>query len=538
MIKKYIFVIFYFCCFSFGLYAQQPNFEWVARYQKPPNSGAAKNHLALDKLGNIYMAGEIYDTTTQRDLLLVKYNQNGDTLWTRRYNTIINNDEFLTGIVVDSIGNVYVCGYSGLGFGATKIVLLRYNPAGVLLWEKLYAEPGSSSQSPGSIILDRTGNIYVCAVYWYGSQPLNGITLKYNPAGDTIWTRKKIQSGYEFNENFTAIDSNNNLLVSGLKTFVSLNQRSYMVIKYDSNGNELWTALTPGTGFVNVQGLAIDANGNCYIACSTGDYTLIKYNVNGILQWQTSYNGPGNLEDLPTGLSLDLNGNIFLTGSSFSTNTASDYTTIKYNPNGDTIWSRKYNGPANGSDKPYAIFTDNQNNVYITGAAKFTNTELNIATIKYSNSGNELWTIYYNNQTNGENYSYNVICDNNYNVFISGISNGNVSSFDYITIKYSQTVSIMPIAGTTPIKYKLDQNFPNPFNPVTQIKFEILKNNTFTRITVYDITGKEIQTLVNEKLNKGTYLITFDAVNHSSGVYFYKIFTDDYSDTKKMMLIK
>jgi hypothetical protein len=95
-------------------------------------------------------------------------------------------------------------------------------------------------------------------------------------------------------------------------------------------------------------------------------------------------------------------------------------------------------------------------------------------------------------------------------------------------------------------EFELMQNYPNPFNPVTKIKFDIAPllrgvgeaRGVFTSLKVFDITGREIKTLVNEKLNPGTYEVTFDGSNLSSGVYFYKIRAGEYSETKRMILTK
>jgi hypothetical protein len=90
--------------------------------------------------------------------------------------------------------------------------------------------------------------------------------------------------------------------------------------------------------------------------------------------------------------------------------------------------------------------------------------------------------------------------------------------------------------------FELYQNYPNPFNPVTVIRYSLLVNSN-VRMKVYNISGKEIATLVNEKLKAGTYEIPF-SINRftgnqiSSGVYFYRLETDNFSDTKKMLLIK
>jgi hypothetical protein len=86
-------------------------------------------------------------------------------------------------------------------------------------------------------------------------------------------------------------------------------------------------------------------------------------------------------------------------------------------------------------------------------------------------------------------------------------------------------------------KYSLSQNYPNPFNPVTIIKFRI-KDSRFVTLKIYDITGKEVEILVNEKKSPGVYEVTFDGGKLSSGVYFYKLISGDFSETKRMIMIK
>ena len=88
-----------------------------------------------------------------------------------------------------------------------------------------------------------------------------------------------------------------------------------------------------------------------------------------------------------------------------------------------------------------------------------------------------------------------------------------------------------------PAKYSLDQNFPNPFNPSTNIKYSIIKAPKVT-IKVYDILGREVKTLVNKVQAPGQYTVTFNAQNLASGVYFYQLNTENFTATKKLMLLK
>lgn len=96
---------------------------------------------------------------------------------------------------------------------------------------------------------------------------------------------------------------------------------------------------------------------------------------------------------------------------------------------------------------------------------------------------------------------------------------------------------ITTISNEIPKEFRIEQNYPNPFNPKTNIKFDILKASDVS-ITIYDVSGREVQRLVQQKLNAGKYSVDFDAGHLSSGVYFYSIFAGDFVQTKRMILIK
>lgn len=107
----------------------------------------------------------------------------------------------------------------------------------------------------------------------------------------------------------------------------------------------------------------------------------------------------------------------------------------------------------------------------------------------------------------------------------------------YASYLCGTTVGINGSNNPVPQTYSLSQNYPNPFNPVTSIKYDLPKPG-FVKLTVYDMTGKEVEVLVNEEKEPGKYEITWDGSKYSSGVYFYNIETGDFKETKKMVLIK
>jgi hypothetical protein len=98
-------------------------------------------------------------------------------------------------------------------------------------------------------------------------------------------------------------------------------------------------------------------------------------------------------------------------------------------------------------------------------------------------------------------------------------------------------LSVREIAGARPTEFKLDQNYPNPFNPSTVISYQ-LPTSGDVKLVVYDMLGREVQTLVNTRQNAGRYQATFNAATLSSGAYFYRLSAGQLSETKKMMLVK
>ena len=99
-------------------------------------------------------------------------------------------------------------------------------------------------------------------------------------------------------------------------------------------------------------------------------------------------------------------------------------------------------------------------------------------------------------------------------------------------------VSVEPVAGNEiPREFVLMQNYPNPFNPMTNFEIQMPKSG-FVKLAVFDITGKEVAVLINQELNAGVYSVDFDASNLSSGTYFYRMGADNFSEIKKMVLVK
>jgi hypothetical protein len=108
-----------------------------------------------------------------------------------------------------------------------------------------------------------------------------------------------------------------------------------------------------------------------------------------------------------------------------------------------------------------------------------------------------------------------------------------------VRFKFSNlhTGSIGTAGQKVPTVFKLYQNYPNPFNPVTAIKFDVPRS-VYTKLTIYDILGKEVAVLIDKKMEPNSYEISWDGTNFASGIYIYKIESGDFKDIKRMVLVK
>ncbi|MBK8982999.1 MAG: SBBP repeat-containing protein [Ignavibacteria bacterium] len=328
-----------------------------------------------------------------------------------------------------------------------------------------------------------------------------------------------------------AIDDSSNVYPTGYSAFSGGNE--LITIKYNTNGERKWIRknstfngdyLRPASVTVDKYGNII-ANGYYYLF---GNYAFItiKYNSEGDTLWKRIYKGDGNL-NFCHALTTDDSGNVYAAGRSTNTGTGADFVTIKYFPNGDTAWIRKYDGGFNQFDEAYSIAVDDYQNVYVTGMSDSTDGLSDYLTMKYDSDGNINWIKKYNGYFLVDR-SFCLSIDNNYNIIISGFAQKNINDAWITSIKYSQFTGVSGNDIDYNFNSVLFQNYPNPFNPATNIKYHI-SSSGLVSVKIYDISGKEIGNLVNEYQNSGNHVINFDINNFrkvenlSSGIYIYSL---------------
>lgn len=154
-------------------------------------------------------------------------------------------------------------------------------------------------------------------------------------------------------------------------------------------------------------------------------------------------------------------------------------------------------------------------------------------TVRMTTNGGETWfTDPYFNSPSTRNYRFVSLVNNTFRTFMAGSDSLFYVSNDPVTF-----TGVTPISSEVPDRFSLNQNYPNPFNPVTNIIYSISGSGN-VKITVYDINGREISVLTDEFHSPGIYKTEWNASAYPSGVYFYRMETEGFSDTKKMILVK
>jgi len=280
-----------------------------------------------------------------------------------------------------------------------------------------------------------------------------------------------------------------------------------------TNTGGLWLedVIAPGEQFFDIEFI----NNNTGFTCSNKLYK----STDGGLSWVfTNFSIPIGFHDINF-----LNENTgFIVGQSDANSGGKIYKTV----NGGNDWVEKFSG-----EEPFY-------------QVKFYSEQIGFATagrgcIYKTVNGGESWNRVFRNGLMGEEGLIN------HNIMYRDLSFRTESEI-YFTGSYGNilitdnggSVNITPLTtASVPTDFSLGQNYPNPFNPETKIRFDLAKTG-MVRLSIFDITGREIKTILNETKNAGSYEVSFFGGDLPSGVYFYKLNTGNFSKTKRMVLLK
>ena len=442
--------------------AQQSQELWVVRHDGPVSGNDSAIAVAVDPSGNSYVTGNVCTYLDQWGQCqtfswgTVKYDTNGNALWSASFAGEYGCGSGPSAIVVDAHGNSYVTGEVCVAAACDAMSCfpsvsdygtIKYDPNGAQLWVARYTGSGScygfGTDGAAAVAVDSIGNVYVTGMS-YGADFLpHYATLKYDSNGNTIWVARYNGPGNGSDyANAIGLDSSGNVYVTGGSTGLTTSL-DYATIKYDSAGNQLWVARYdgPASGDDFAVALAIGASGNVYVTGYSGgtgtwdDYATIKYDSTGNQLWLARYDGPAHGMDRATAIALGPNENVHVTGASPFTNTSSDYATVQYDSNGNQIWVARYSGPANGYDGATSIAVDGVGRVNVTGRSVGIGTGYDYATIQYSPQGATNWVDRYDGPSHGDDLGVAVAVDLSGNVYVTGSSFDPVTNFDWATLK-------------------------------------------------------------------------------------------------------
>lgn len=300
---------------------------WHQTYDGPANERETTEAIAIDTSGNVYIAAVTNNiTTTREDFCLIKYNTNGVFQWVRIQDGGYGDYDSVTGLVVDSQGNVTIMGEPGTPSGISQIMTLQYNSTGTLRWSQVYESPSGVYLWPYKIRVDASDNIYIAGVYSdSGNDDI--FILKYDTFSTPIWTSPVLfdLAGDDQNVSDMVLDNQANICLVGVNDTAA--GEDFLTVKFTADGQYLWHQLYNGDDNKEDMGLhiAVDDRQNVYVAgysdywregyqIKGGKCTTQKYSPQGQLLWSIGYRGHLGLLQAPEGLAV-ANGDVFVTGS-------------------------------------------------------------------------------------------------------------------------------------------------------------------------------------------------------------------------------
>jgi hypothetical protein len=425
----------------------------------------------------------------------------------------INGNTTLTLNVNGNILSSSCIGYdTSVIIGSTDNNLYAFSRYGVSLWPSLPL----GGQLVASPTLDSSANRLYVGVSNNNFFCVNKLT------GQILWS----MFGNSPMRNSAVITNNKRLFVTSQSgTIYGIDLNNLIIGGGVVNPN--WTINSNDT---ITSSPAIDQSGYFYVGTKSGKLKKIQMTTGqpGTVVWETTLGGSINASPV-----IDANGNIYVGSTNGKFYAVKNGGTIKWEYTSPaqinttaaiSNYSRIYFGNVNGDF--YCIDTNAAMKWYYKDSSAIGNCVIaSKGTIYYGTSAGRLAAFYDFVETENMNLT-------SVNVWPTYQSdNQRTGSRGY------NTVSAKNLSEIIPDKFELHQNYPNPFNPSTTIRFGIVKQ-TNAKIMLYDVLGRIVTTLVNESFKPGTYEVTWNAPNYSSGIYYYIMQTEDFREVKRMVLIK
>jgi len=396
--------------------------------------------VALDSSDNIYITGNTDSFgEVSNDMVLVKYSNSGVLQWNSTWGGSSNDIGY--GVILDSSDNIYITGNTdSFGEGNNDMVLVKYNNSRMLQWNRTWG--GISGDNGYSVAVDSSGNIYITGdTNSFGEGSNDMVLVKYDRDGDQLWNSTWGGIDYEAGKG-VAVDTSGNIYITGYTNSFGTGNYDLALVKYDSDGIQQWNSTWGGGGSEAGNGVALDSSDNIYItgftdSFGTGndDLVLVKYDSDGIQQWNSTWGGIDN--EAGSGVVVDSSDNIYITGytNSFGEG-GDDLVLVKYISSGVQQWNFTWGGIDNEAGS--GVVVDSSDNIYITGFTdSFGGGFKDIVLVKYDNSGAQKY--YSTWEGNNWNQGTGIAADSSDSIYIAGYtSNFALGGNDIVLVKYGE----------------------------------------------------------------------------------------------------
>jgi hypothetical protein len=482
--------------------AQVPDTIWTKILHITNDLDDAKCVIQTDDNGFILTGSCVPDCTTSAiDLFILKTDPSGNINWVKTYHNDFIEEGYSVEQTNDSgfiIGGraLIITGPIPTANNQSDIWILKANSDGDTLWTKTYGGAGhdyctsiKQTSDYGYIIAGTVNskyayppNCYLDCNDYYNSRAL---LIKINNTGDIIWERTFDLGSYG---NYAEQTNDGGFILTGF--MVSANQMDILLVKTNSDGDLLWTKILGEKEFIEYGRVVRQIKDGYIIVGHKGpvpvgdiDVLIMKTDLSGNITWIKTYGN--DLSDSGNSIEITKNGGYFITG--------------------------------------------------ITNAQYYIH-QGDILIFEIDSTGNKLWEKTYDIWMNDYSWSSAKTFDGGY-VITGMVGQATIGYAEVWLAKIGMEPSNVKGNQTVVKKYYLEQNYPNPFNPSTRIRYSIPKSSNVV-IKVFDILGNEVETLVSEEKQIGIYELTLYAEGLPSGVYFYRLQSGDFVETKKMLLLK
>jgi len=422
---------------------------WLRTVDGGPGTEDIFSDLFVDDSGYIYITGTTGTTSLTTDIFVGKYRADGTVVWTTTYNGRANQDDSAAAVVVDSMGNVFVCGWTIDTLMDLDMVTLKFSPSGQLLWKKTWFRTINRDDAAHALVLDRLGRVIVTGYSMDTEYNTDYCTICYNArTGDTVWVRyyNRTPDNDEDISYSICVDDSNNIYVTGT-SYDDGTDYDIATIRYSPNGTRTWLRRKNNWPWVGddygmkvvfdrtsrsivVGGIVWDDNQDY-------NYFTMKYRApTGESLWARAYNRyPANNEDLLTAIKVDTSGNVFVTGTSFDDVTDYDIATVSYTPAGIPRWTQRYD--AEGFEDAGAdIVVDSIGSVFVLGTGESRSNRMDLTILKYNNNGDPIWTWHWDNQlSHNEDWGYRIALCRPDRIIAAGTTYFDSTNVDLLVMK-------------------------------------------------------------------------------------------------------